>query len=71
MTLGDWLRQNALSPAEFARRIGRPQATIQRYVAGKRIPEPAIMNLIVDATGGAVTPNDFYAVTTSSNEAAE
>lgn len=60
MTLNDWLAQEKLSPTEFGRRIGKPQATIQRYASGKRIPEPEIMAQIVEATGGAVTPNDFY-----------
>jgi transcriptional regulator with XRE-family HTH domain len=62
MTLAAWLDQQKLSPSDFAARINRPQPTIQRYVSGKRIPEPEIMALIVEATGGAVTPNDFYGV---------
>lgn len=60
MTLSDWLVQNKLSPTDFAKRIGKPQATVSRYAAGKRIPEPETMKVIVEATEGAVTPNDFY-----------
>lgn len=66
MTLGDWLRERGMTPTEFGKRICKPQATIQRYVSGKRIPEPEIMNLIVSETGGAVTPNDFYGMRAAS-----
>lgn len=55
-----------MTPTEFGKRICKPQATIQRYVSGKRIPEPEIMNLIVSETGGAVTPNDFYGMRAAS-----
>lgn len=61
MTLADWLTQQNLSPSEFAVRLNKPQPTIQRYVTGKRIPEPEIMAQIIEATDGQVTPNDFYA----------
>lgn len=60
MTLADWLKRENLSPTDFGKRIGKAQATISRYATGKRIPEPEIMALIVEATGGDVTPNDFY-----------
>ena len=62
MTLQDWLTAQDLSPAAFARKIGKPQATVQRYVSGKRIPQPEEMALIVKETGGAVTANDFYGI---------
>ncbi len=60
MKLRDWLAKERLSPTEFAKRLGRPQATIARYVSGSRIPEQAIMAEIVEATNGEVVPNDFY-----------
>lgn len=62
MTLADWLSKNDLSATDFAKTIGCAQATVQRYIAGKRIPEPDMMSAIVEATQGAVTPNDFYGV---------
>ncbi len=60
MILSDWLKQEGISPTDFARRLNKPQATVARYVTGKRIPEPPIMRDIFDLTGGQVTPNDFY-----------
>jgi len=60
MTLAQWLRRTAVSQADFARMIGVTQATVCRYVAGTRIPRRAIMARIEHATGGQVTPADFY-----------
>lgn len=70
MKLADWLKGDpetipprpAMTPTEFGRRIGCPQPTIWRYANDERIPEPEIMARIVEATGGAVTPNDFYGI---------
>ena len=36
-----------------------------RYAAGKRVPKPAILSQIVEASGGAVTANDFFPATTT------
>ena len=60
MKLADWLKRKNLSHRAFAKRIGRPQPTISRYVSGERIPNTDMMGLIYKATGGAVSANDFY-----------
>lgn len=60
MRLAQYLTEKDISPTEFARRLGKPQATISRYVNRQRIPDAESMALIVAETGGAVTPNDFY-----------
>lgn len=65
MKLADYLILHAITPTEFAKRIGKPQPTVSRYVNGERIPEPEMMALIVEATKGQVTPNDFYGVIVS------
>lgn len=61
MRLSDWLRDNDITPAEFGRRIGaRSRMTVPRYLDGSRKPDGETMAAIYAATGGAVTPNDFY-----------
>lgn len=60
MRLSDWLKDNNVSNAEFGRRIERTAEAIRRYAAGDRIPDRDTMPLIVEATGGKVTANDFY-----------
>jgi DNA-binding transcriptional regulator YdaS (Cro superfamily) len=61
MTLAQWLQLASVSQADFARVIGVTQATVCRYAAGTRIPRRAMMVRIQEATGGKVTPADFYA----------
>ena len=60
MKLKDWLEANEIAPAIFARRIDRTAETVRRYIAGERIPDKATMPLIVAATAGVVTANDFF-----------
>lgn len=61
-TLADWLESNLVSDAAFARAIGvRSRMTVTRYRRGEQVPRPEIMARIVEATGGAVLPNHFYA----------
>lgn len=62
MKLGNWLRENDQTMAAFAARVGVSNASvIAKYVNGHRIPKPEIMRRIEIATGGQVTPNDFFA----------
>lgn len=64
MTLSDYLTRGSISMNEFARRIGAKNArTVQRYIKQGRIPSGTMMARIVAATGGAVQPNDFFALT--------
>jgi len=65
MLLADWIRANGLNMSSFGRSICERPMTIARYClpAGhvhRRIPKEGTMRKIVAATGGAVTPNDFY-----------
>lgn len=61
MRLQDYLSQNAINLADFGRRVGRSSATISRLARGLNRPDWQTMNAIVEATGGAVQPNDFLA----------
>jgi len=62
MTLKDWMASNETNVSQLARRIGRSPEAVRRYAAGERIPDRDTMPLIADATGGAVTPNDFFGI---------
>lgn len=62
MTLNDWLSARAeITNSEFAERIGVSRQALWRYRSGERMPERAVMQKIMEETGGAVTPNDFFA----------
>ena len=60
MKLKDWLIQEGLTVTEFARRMGRPQPTVWRYVNGERMPEKDAMAAIRRLTNKNVTSEDFY-----------
>jgi transcriptional regulator with XRE-family HTH domain len=59
MRLAEYLENSKISPAEFSRLIGVSQASVSRYAAGLRFPEPDILVRIKSATDGAVTADDF------------
>jgi 3,4-dihydroxy 2-butanone 4-phosphate synthase / GTP cyclohydrolase II len=61
--LDDWLRQNKISRAEFARRIGVSPGAVTLICRGDGAwlsRETAVR--IVETTAGAVTPNDFLLI---------
>lgn len=62
MTLDDWMTQENVSDADFARGIERTPQAVNRYRKGERIPDRETMPRIVAFTKGAVTPNDFFGV---------
>lgn len=61
MKLTQYLTDNGISETAFAERIGCGQATINRYINGKRFPEREMILKIEEATDGAVSPADWYA----------
>ncbi len=62
MTLAEYLETNSLTATAFAGQIDRAISTITRICKGTIHPDKETMQAIVDATGGAVTPNDFFVV---------
>lgn len=60
MTLDSYLTERGITTAEFAKRIETSFEAVRRYRAGLRVPERGVMQKIVNATGGAVSPNDFF-----------
>ena len=61
MKLGDYLDQNGVTVQDFADRLEMSAEAIRLYVAGRRVPRPNAMAKIINATGGKVEPNDFFA----------
>lgn len=61
MRLNDWMSQAGATDQTLADTIGRgiDRSTISRIRRGKRMPSAELMRLIHEATGGAVTANDF------------
>ena len=51
----------ALSLTAFAGHIGCKPSTVKRWVDGTAFPSAECLGLILDATGGQVTPNDMFA----------
>ena len=59
MRLLDWLTERDLPPSWLAAQIGVAPDTVRRYITGERFPRPLKLQAIRDATGGAVSYEDF------------
>lgn len=70
ITLAQFLSRTGVSQAQFAARIGVSQRVVSHWVVGDRTPRRRYMQKIIDATSGAVTPNDFLRAAQVPNEAA-
>ncbi|WP_395664388.1 3,4-dihydroxy-2-butanone-4-phosphate synthase [Methylocella sp.] len=64
MKLDDWLKRNNVSRAEFARRIGLSKGAVTQFcnTADAWVSRETARQIFRE-TGGAVTPNDFLAMT--------
>jgi transcriptional regulator with XRE-family HTH domain len=66
MTLDEYRKSKRLSLAALAAQLGASHATVVRRWClplehpQSMIPSPAFMTRIMEVTGGAVQPNDFY-----------
>lgn len=60
-TLKQYLSETGETQAEFAARIGSTQPRVSKYCTGT-VPRRKMMERIIDATKGRVTPNDFWGV---------
>lgn len=59
MDLEDYLKENDMWKAEFAKKIGVSPAAIYRYIDGTRRPSLAMASLIDKETKGKVTAKDL------------
>jgi transcriptional regulator with XRE-family HTH domain len=62
MTLDQYLANNEIPAATFARELGIDPSSLWRLRRGKARPDWKTIDAIVRATRGAVTPNDFLAL---------
>lgn len=61
--LRNWRRNEGLTQADAAARLGVARRTWHQWEQGIAIPGAAHMVELVSFTGGQVQPNDFYALT--------
>ncbi len=59
MKLSDWLNDAGTRARDFAKAVGTTEATISRLRHGNAKPSLDLAQRIAEATGGAVTANDF------------
>lgn len=59
MKLADYLTSENMKPLHLAQIVGVKASTISRILKGERDPSFKLMAKIEDATGGAVSPDDF------------
>lgn len=62
MKLSAYIESQNMTAAAFAALIGRDKSTVTRLCNEDRKPDPDTMQRILDATAGAVTPNDFFGI---------
>lgn len=60
MKLATYLANHSIPIATFAQRINVTAFSVHRYVSGARVPRPKVMARIKEATGGAVSADDFF-----------
>jgi len=60
MKLTQYLKENSITPASFAEKVGVSSVSIHRYCVEDRTPKKEVMRAIAQITNGAVTPNDFF-----------
>lgn len=58
--LRSWRRSNQLSQAMAAEKLGVARRTWHQWERGAVVPGPEHMVRLVQVTGGAIEPNDFY-----------
>ncbi len=69
MKLSDWMDRSGVKPAQLAATCGVHAITIYKWRAGSSFPRPAQLAALAQATGGAVTSNDFLNAPTTSQPA--
>ena len=60
--LDEWIINQVSTRKEFAGKLDISVATLSRYLSRDRVPKPEIMRKIIEATGGAITPENFYSL---------
>ena len=67
MRLKDWLTERRMTGSDFADLISVDKSNVSRWINGHVRPEWDVIKRIKDATGGAVTADDFLDTPQSSD----
>lgn len=59
MQLDTYLREKTITAEEFGRMVNASPGAVRKWRSGERMPRPEHLARIREATGGAVTANDF------------
>jgi DNA-binding XRE family transcriptional regulator len=59
MKLSEYLSEQKITDSAFARAIETAPSTVMRLKKGDRLPSMTLAQRIMEATGGAVRPDDF------------
>lgn len=70
MKLSTYLKLDGRTATDLAALTGCAVSTITRAAKGEITPSRDLMVKLIDATDGAVTPNDFFEVPEASQAAA-
>ena len=62
MTFNDFLKEEQLSIARFARKLDICESTVTKWKYNDVIPRKEEMLKIYEFTDGKVSPNDFYGI---------
>jgi DNA-binding transcriptional regulator YdaS (Cro superfamily) len=60
MKLHQYIKENCLTQESFGVLVGRSKWAVRKWMYGQRMPRPAEMVAIREATRGQVTPDDFF-----------
>ena len=66
MKLEQWLEREQMPAGVFAERVKVHRTSIYRFIKGLSYPRKSTLQLIMEQTGGKVTPLDFMTPGTSS-----
>jgi DNA-binding transcriptional regulator YdaS (Cro superfamily) len=70
MTLAEYLSWKQLKDGPFAALLGVDRSAVARWRTGARVPSKDHMRRIREITGGAVTADDFFELSTTSTRRA-
>jgi hypothetical protein len=59
MKLSNYIKERGITEVDFSKLIDVKAPSVNRYLRD-RVPTPAVMRRIIEATNGDVMPNDFY-----------
>ena len=57
-----YLTKRRISQRDFAAKIGVNESAVSRQITQNRLPEPEVMQRIIDVTKGQVTANDWFII---------